>query len=368
MLGSSNGRRLVVIQLTGGNDGLNTVVPYENDLYYKARPTLAIPANKVLTLDKGLGLNPAMEKMRKLYEQGYVSVLNSVGYPDPDRSHFRSMDIWHTASASNEYLDTGWLGRYLDTYPDASAAHGAIEVDDILSLALKGEKYTGIAVQNVQRFFQATNNPFLKKVVQQHTDDHAHNHVDYLYKTLIDTQQSAGYLQEKSKVYRSKQDYPAGEFSHNLKTIAELITSGVESRVYYASLTGFDTHVRQAGQQANLLKELSEGVYSFVQDLQQHNEFKNTMIMVFSEFGRRVEQNASNGTDHGTANNLFLISGDLKHAGIYNDAADLQHLDQGDLRYKIDFRDIYATLLQGWLTADPARVLKGNAATLSGLV
>ncbi|MDX5421689.1 MAG: DUF1501 domain-containing protein [Hymenobacteraceae bacterium] len=368
LMTGSNGKRLVVIQLSGGNDGLNTVVPYLNDLYYKARPGLAIPAKKVLTLDKGLGLNPAMGKLRMLYDQGHVAVLNSVGYPDPDRSHFRSMDIWHSASASDEYLHTGWLGRYLDSMPGGAAAHTAIEVDDILSLALKGDQHMGIAVQDVQRFYQASNEAFLRKAASQHQQSHEHHQVDYLYKTLIETQQSAGYLQEKTRVYRSKQSYPKGEFANHLKTIAELIASGVESRVYYASLGGFDTHVRQAPQQARLLEELSDGIYSFVQDLKQHREFDNTMIMVFSEFGRRVAQNASAGTDHGTANNLFLIGGGLKQAGIYNDAADLQNLDQGDLMYKIDFRNIYATLLQNWLQADAAGILRGNTQILPGLI
>ncbi|MHC2991831.1 twin-arginine translocation pathway signal [Pontibacter sp. HJ8] len=366
LLPGSNGKRLIVIQLTGGNDGLNTVVPYRNDLYYKARPSLAIPAGKVLTLDKGLGLNPAMEKLRLLYDQGHVAVLNSVGYPDPDRSHFRSMDIWHSGSASQEYLTTGWLGRYLDNLPGDVAPHAAIEVDDLLSLALKGDRHTGLSVQDVQRFYQASNNAFLKKAASEHT--HAHAHIDYLYNTLIGTQQSAAYLQEKVKVYRSGQVYPKGEFANNLKTIAELIASGVESRVYYASLSGFDTHVRQAGQQGRLLREFSEGIYSLVQDLKQHNEFDHTLIMVFSEFGRRVEQNASNGTDHGTANNLFLIGGGLKRAGIYNEAADLQHLEQGDLRYCIDFRNVYATLLQNWLQADAGTILGAGAQVLPDLV
>ena len=367
-LAQSNGKRLVVIQLTGGNDGLNTVVPYQNELYYKARPGLAIPARQVLTMDGGLGLNPAMEKLKQLYDQGYVTVLNSVGYPDPDRSHFRSMDIWHSASGSGEYLHTGWLGRYLDSMPAGAEPHAAVEVDDILSLALKGEQYTGLAVQDVQRFYQASSEAFLKKAASQHRHGHAHDQVAYLYKTLIETQQSAAYLKDKVKVYRSRQDYPKGEFASHLKTVAELIASGVESRVYYASLSGFDTHVRQAPQQGRLLQELSDGVYSFVQDLKQHGEFENTLIMVFSEFGRRVEQNASSGTDHGTANNLFLIGGDLKWAGIYNEAADLQHLDQGDLRYSIDFRDIYATLLQNWLQADAARILGGSVRVLPNLI
>jgi uncharacterized protein (DUF1501 family) len=368
LLGTSNGKRLVVIQLGGGNDGLNTVVPYKNDIYYKARPSLAIAPKDVLTLDKDLGFNPVMEKLRVLYDQGCVSVINSVGYPNPDRSHFRSMDIWHSASASDEYLNSGWLGRYLDSVKGGSGSHAAIEVDDTLSLALKGEKYNGLAVQNIQRFYQASQDNFLKKVAKHHHEDHAHGQVDYLYKTLIDTQQSADYLYNKAKMHRSKQSYPAGEFAKNLKTIAELISSGVESRVYYASLNGFDTHVRQEGQQGALLKEFSEGIFSFVQDLRQQSEFENTVVMVFSEFGRRVEQNASNGTDHGTANNLFLISGNLKQAGIYNDAPDLLDLEQGDIKYQVDFRDIYATLLHNWLEVDKDKILRNTANVLSGLV
>lgn len=370
LLGNSNGKRLVVVQLSGGNDGLNTIVPYQNDIYYKARPSLAIPADKVLPLDKGLGMNPAMEKMRQLYEQGHLSILNNVGYPNPDRSHFRSMDIWHTASASDEYLSSGWLGRYLDTYNAGSAAapFTGIEVDDMLSLALKGEKYKGIAVQNVQRFFQASQDAFLKNVAKTHQQEHDHHNVGYLYKTLIDTQQSATYLQSKTKTYRSKQEYPNGEFARNLKTIAELISSDVEARVYYASLSGFDTHIRQTEQQAKLLTELSEGLYTFVNDLQQQNRFEDTLIMVFSEFGRRVQQNASNGTDHGTANNVYLIGKNLKTPGFYNGGPNLTDLDAGDLKYNIDFRTIYAAILTDWLKTDPAAILANNIKPLAKLV
>lgn len=365
LLSKSSGKRLVVIQLSGGNDGLNTLIPYQNDLYFRARPTLAIPAHKVLPLDKGLGFNPAMEKFRQLYEQGKLTILNNVGYPDPDRSHFRSMDIWHTGSASNEYLSTGWLGRYMDVCQSNKAA---IEVDDMLSLALKGEKYKGIAVENIQRFYQATQDPFLKSVTHSHQEAHEHHSVSYLYKTLAETQQSAAYLHEKVKKYRSKQEYPNGAFARNLKTIAELITSDVEARVYYASLSGFDTHVQQANQQARLLEELSEGVYSFVQDLQQQHMFDDTLIMVFSEFGRRVQQNASNGTDHGTANNVYLIGNKLRTPGIFNESPNLLDLDAGDLKYSIDFRTIYASLLQQWLQTDSSAILDTNIKPLIGLV
>ncbi|MDX5438051.1 MAG: DUF1501 domain-containing protein, partial [Pontibacter sp.] len=305
------------------------------------------------------------EKLRLLYDQGKLSILNNVGYPNPDRSHFRSMDIWHTASASNEYLSTGWLGRYMDS---SNAGMAAIEVDDTLSLAQKGDKYKGVAVQNVQRFYQASQDAFLKSVAHTHQEEHEHHSVNYLYKTLVDTQQSADYLYEKVKKYRSKQEYPNSEFARNLKTIAELITSGVEARVYYASLSGFDTHVQQLNQQARLLEELSEGVYSFVQDLQQQNMFDETLIMVFSEFGRRVQQNASNGTDHGTANNVYLIGNRLRTPGIFNEGPNLQNLDEGDLKYTIDFRTIYAALLQQWLQTNSSAILNAHIKPLKGLV
>lgn len=367
LLGSSNGRRLVVIQLSGGNDGLNTVVPFENDLYYKARPTLAIQPGQVLRLQQGLGFHPSLAKFRELYDQGYLTILNSVGYPNPDRSHFRSTDIWQTGSASDEYLGTGWLGRYLDSCCSGSA-HMGLEVSDSLSLALKGEQYTGVAVQDVKRFYQASQNDFLQQVAWHHTSGHEHDNVAYLYKTLINTQQSAEYLHQQVKAYKSRQEYPKGEFGKNLKTIAELISSGVESRVYYASLSGFDTHVRQEAQQSTLLEQLSEGLYSFVQDLRQHNAFDDTLILVFSEFGRRVSQNASNGTDHGTANNVFLLGGKLRKAGMYNAAPNLSDLDNGDLKYQVDFRNIYATLLQNWLQADAGTVLTNEFEVLKSLV
>lgn len=374
LMGSSNGKRLIVIQLTGGNDGLNTVVPFLDDLYYKARPTLAIPSAQVLPLDldKGLGFHPAMEKLRLLYDQGYLTVLNNVGYPDPDRSHFRSMDIWQTGSASREYLNTGWLGRYLDSCPEQSILpYTAIEVDDLLSLALKGKQRSGLAVQNVDRFYQASQDGFLRQLTQQRkhsTDVHEHPNVEYLYKTLIDIQQSAQYLHATTKAYRSSQRYPGGEFGRNLKTIAELICSGTESRVYYASLTGFDTHVNQAEQQAKQLKELSEGLYSLVQDLGQHRELDSTLILVFSEFGRRVEQNASNGTDHGTANNVFMLGTQLRTPGFYNNGPNLQHLDHGDLTFTTDFRQLYASILQDWLQADPKSVLSKKFTPLNKLL
>jgi uncharacterized protein (DUF1501 family) len=363
------GRRLVVVQLGGGNDGLNTIIPYQNDLYYQARPTLAIrPQSGILTLDQELGLHPAMTRLKSLYDQGQMGIFNSVGYPNPDRSHFRSMDIWQSGSAADQYVTTGWLGRYLDSScPGCQLPYNGLEVDDTLSLAMKGAGRKGLALKNPEKFRQVTQNRLLSQVSKE-TGPAGGSELDYLYKTLAETASSADYLYQTSKVYKSAIAYPNTEFGKNLKTTAELINSGIESRVFYLSLAGFDTHVRQQEQQGKLLGDLSDGLGAFAEDLEKSGEFKNTLVLVFSEFGRRVGQNASNGTDHGTANNVLLLGGGLRKAGILNAAPDLQNLDQGDLQHQLDFRSLYATVLHDWLGADDQAILGSRFSRINGLV
>jgi len=351
------GKNLVVIQFSGGNDGLNTIIPYQNDLYYKNRPSLGIKANEVLKVSDSLGFNPAMESLRSLYDEGLMSIINSVGYPNPDRSHFRSMDIWHTASDSDEYLSTGWLGRYLDSNcSGCQSPHHALEVDDTLSLSLKGIEKSGFAMSNPNQLKKISDNKFLKSIVHHHEHEHEEN-VDYLYKTLVDTQASANYLYQKSKVHKTKVKYSKSTFGKNLKQIAELMTADADIKIYYANLGGFDTHVGQKNKQARLLKTYSDAMSAFVKDLKNNGLLEDTLIMTFSEFGRRVQQNASGGTDHGTANNVFLMGGNLKKKGFYNSAPDLKKLDKGDLIYQMDFRKIYATILEDWLDASPTQIL-----------
>ncbi|MCB9267172.1 MAG: DUF1501 domain-containing protein [Lewinellaceae bacterium] len=358
--GSRFGKILVVIQLSGGNDGLNTIIPYRNEEYYRSRPTLAIPAAEVLPANDELGFNPALEPLRALYDEGLLSIINSVGYPNPDRSHFRSMDIWHTASDSDEYLSTGWLGRYLDSECDGCATpYHALELDDSLSLALKGREHSGFAMSDARQLKRTTDNRFLQAVGQA-GHHHEHEQAAYLYKIMVDTQSSADYLYEHSKTHSSKATYPLTPFGQDLKKVAELITADAATRIYYVNLTGFDTHANQRNRQARLLQQLAEGVQAFVSDLKQNGLLDDTLIMAFSEFGRRVKQNASNGTDHGTANNVFLLGGQLKQPGFFNPPPDLLDLDEGDLKYQVDFRSLYATILEMWLEVRPAAVLGGE--------
>ena len=360
-------KNLVIIQLSGGNDGLNTIIPFGNDIYYQKRKTIAINQPDIIKLNDMQGLNPNLSALKEMYDQGWMSIINSVGYPNPDRSHFRSMDIWQTASDSNQFLTTGWIGRYLDANcQNCKTPYTALEVDDTLSLAVKGEKLKGIAVQDPNKLYQITREPFFKDLVHEHGDANLNeDNLGYLYKTMIETYSSAEYIQKTSQTYNVTGTYPATPFGNQLKTVSKFINSGLQTKVYYVSLSGFDTHVGQQNQQGRQLKIYADAVAAFVKDLKQTSKLDDTLIMTFSEFGRRVEQNASNGTDHGTANNVLLFGGKLKNAGIYNNAPDLTQLDHGDLKYEIDFREIYATLLDKWLNVDNSLVLNKNFSGLN---
>lgn len=353
----SNGKILVIVQLSGGNDGLNTVVPFRNDIYYRERPSIAIRPEKVLTLNDEIGLHPAMTPLKALYDDGLVTVINNVGYPNPDRSHFRSMDIWQTASDSNQYLRTGWVGRYLDAACDGKEGQPfkTIEVDDTLSLALKGNDLNGMAVLDPKKLYDQTRNGLITKLSHEHHDEH--ESVSYLYKTLAETVSSAEYVFDKTKIQRSAGNYPNHELGNRLKTVSGLIQSGIDTRVYYISISGFDTHINQPGQQERLLGQYAEAVSAFMNDLKTTGRQNDVLLMTFSEFGRRVKQNASNGTDHGTANNVFLIGGGLPSRRVLNEAPALTNLTDGDLTYTVDFRQIYATLLRDYLGADDVAIL-----------
>jgi len=351
-----NGKNLVIIQWSGGNDGLNTVVPFHNDLYYKNRPSLAIPKKKILKLTDEIGFNPKLDGLKNLYDEGLLTVINNVGYPNPVRSHFRSMDIWHTASNSDQYWQTGWLGRYLDQHNSKDIPHAALEVDDTLVLALKGQHKAGFAASSPAKLKKAADNSFLRNITHHHQHDHEEN-VAYLYKTLIDTQSSANYLYEQAKGTKTKGRYPGTQIGKDLATISNLITRDTNTKIYYINMGGFDTHANQKNKQEKLLKQYSDAIKIFVKDLQKNQKLDDTLIMTFSEFGRRVKENASQGTDHGTANNVYFMGGKLKNPGIFNEAPNLSDLDNGDLMYTVDFRKIYASVLKNWLGVNPGDVL-----------
>ena len=352
---------VVILQLSGGNDGLNTVIPTRNDIYYRSRPRLGIKREKALTLTDEIGLHPALPAFKAMYDDGSLAIINNVGYPNPDRSHFRSMDIWHTASQSNEYWSNGWVGRYLDAQCNGcDKPTQAIEIDDVLSLAHKGNNLKGIAVKDPRRLYGTANEKFFRDVMKNHRDEAGEQPVDYLYKTMAETLSSADYIFQQSKLHPTNAEYPKSELGNSLKTIASLIFSEINTKVYYVSLGSFDTHINQDMQQQRLFTEMNDAVSAFVNDMKAQRRFDDVLLFTFSEFGRRVEQNASNGTDHGTANNMFLVSGGLKQKGVINPLPDLSDLNEGDLKYNVDFKDVYATVLNKWLKADDKLILNNK--------
>ncbi|HRO83319.1 MAG TPA: DUF1501 domain-containing protein [Niabella sp.] len=354
---------VVVLQMSGGNDGLNTVIPVRNDIYYRLRPSLAIRKGQTAELTDDVSLHPELTAFKALYDEGNLAILNNVGYPNPDRSHFRSMDIWQSASQSNQYWNTGWVGRYLDAQC-SGCAHPtqALEVDDVLSLALKGGTNNAIAVKDPKRLFGESNEKFFRDVSKNHRSDTHDDEkpVEYLYKTMAETLSSADYIFKQSRLHPSGAAYPNTELGKGLKTIASLIFSDINTKVYYISLGSFDTHVGQDAQQTKLFTQMNDAVKAFTDDLKTNGRMNDVLLFTFSEFGRRVAQNASNGTDHGTANNMFLISGGLKRKGILNVMPDLADLNEGDLKYKVDFKNVYATVLKNWLNADADLILGGH--------
>jgi len=357
---------LVVLQLSGGNDGLNTVIPVSNDMYYKARPGLGIKKENALLINDDAGLNPALTAFKELYDDGSLAILNNVGYPNPDRSHFRSMDIWQSASNSNEYVNNGWLGRYLDAQcSGCDKPVQALEIDDVLSLSLKGEKMNGIAMRDPKRLYNTSHEKYFKDVLAQHTTAAGEQPVDYLYKTMAGTLSSADYIFEQSKLRPTGATYPATGLGQSLKTIASLVFSDINTKVYYVSLGSFDTHVGQGAQQKRLFTEMNDAIKAFVADLKLNNRFQDVLLMTFSEFGRRVTQNASGGTDHGTANNMFFAGGALQQKGMLNAMPDLADLQEGDLKHSVDFKDVYATVLNKWLKADDQLILGKKTAHLN---
>ena len=358
------GKKLVLIQLAGGNDGLNTIVPYTNEIYYKNRPDIAIPKSDILKATRSLGFNKELSVFKKLYDKGNLSIINNVGYPFPNRSHFRSTDIWQTASGSDSYLSSGWLGRYIDKY--GKIPYSGIELDDSLSLIMKGENINGIATKNPAILYRNMQTPYFKKILKyQEEGNTSKDNLGFLYKTMNEAESSANHIFQSTKNIESKVVYPDTPFAEQLKTTAEFINSDVGSKVHFISLGGFDTHTNQSAKQNRLLGVYNDAIDSFVKDLEQNDTFEDTLIVTFSEFGRRVKQNAAAGTDHGTANNVFIIGKRLKKSGFYNEDPNLSDLDDnGDLKFSVDFRTIYATILSEWLGVDDNEILDNSFSKL----
>lgn len=348
---------VVFVQLNGGNDGLNTFVPFDNPLYYALRPQIALSKDAVIGKNKGMAFHPALKGFAEMQQNGDLSVIQNVGYPEPNRSHFRSQEIWQTASDSNKYINEGWLGRYLDLQCKDHQPTAGINLDSIDNLSLKGLEPNSITVKNP--------NVFKTKNQKEEAGTLSDNpQLDFVRKIANSVTEGSDEIQKALAKSTAEISYPKTGLATNLAWIARLIKGNLNSKVYYTSLNGFDTHDNQLAIQNNKLTELNDALFSFYTDLKKASLMQNVTIVVFSEFGRRVKDNGK-GTDHGTAAPMFIIGGNNRGKIIGNNP-NLSDLDQGDLKYETDFRSVYASLLQKKLDFDYTKIGIQNKA-LQGL-
>lgn len=331
---------VVFIQLSGGNDGLNTFIPYIDPLYFENRPKIALSKNEVIGKNKGMAFHPALKGFAQIQDAGDLTVLQNVGYPSPNRSHFRSREIWQTASSTQEYLSDGWLGRYLDLHCKEHQPTAGINLDAIDNLALKGQVPNSLTVKNPGRFK-------LRNEVTSATELSDNPQLDFVRKIATSITEGSEAIQDALAKAKKEEGYPKSGLAKKLSWIARLIKGQLNTKVYYTSLGGFDTHDYQLNKHERQLAELNDAVHAFYKDLKKANLLSSISIVVFSEFGRRVADNGR-GTDHGTAAPMFIIGGNNQGL-VIGDNPNLSDLDNGDLKYKIDFRSVYAALLENKL-------------------
>ena len=340
-LGAERPRVLVLIELKGANDGLNTVVPFADPAYQRLRPTLAIPRDQVLKLDEKRGLHPAMKPLMPLWQQGDIAIVEGLGYPSPSRSHFRSIDIWETASGADAFLGEGWLAPLLQT-EGRDKQFVALGED---AGPLSGSPANTLLIGNVEGFVK---NAQRLRQLELDTPNPALRHLLSVQNSM---QLAALEFAESKSRYVAKAAFPKHALGRNLATVAELIQTQPSISIYKVGLGSFDTHVNQLPRHRNLLAQLSSAIAAFAEEMKAAGRWGDVLLMTYSEFGRRAGENASGGTDHGTAAPHFLIGGAL-NGGFYGQAPSLSELQNGDLIYTSDYRSYYRSVAQGWLGFD----------------
>jgi uncharacterized protein (DUF1501 family) len=353
---------LVVVQLTGGNDGLNTVIPFRDEAYARLRPTLRQPTAQIHRINDDIGLHPAMNGLSNILQDRALCVVQGVGYPNPSQSHFRSMDIWQGASTARTVND-GWIGRALRSVPGAASFHLAGS-NESAPLALSGARVrvpsiTSLAdfqlrVEASSRADREQQRGLIESVATPPTAPGGL--LDFVQRTATSTYASSRRLQEIGRSYQPRVPYPNTALAGHLRLAAQLIDAGVGARLFYVSIDGFDTHANQASGHANLLREVSDAASAFFRDMAARGQRDRILLMTFSEFGRRARENGSRGTDHGSAAPMLLVGGRVK-AGLVGAHPSLTQLDAGNLRHHTDFRQVYAAVLDRWLGVPSRQVL-----------
>lgn len=347
---------LVVCQFSGGNDGLNTVIPYANKAYYTWRPTIGIPENDILKLTEQVGLHPSLSGVQKLYKEGKVAIIQNVGYPNPNRSHFRSMDIWQSASP-DDAMRYGWIGRHFDHMMEMGSLNPvvALGLSTEKPLALTGTKASIPCFASLVDLKSMVGDPDAEKMLRdiQGMDTPKHEVVKEANNTALD---AMSILNKQLATFQPKEDYGDHSFGRGFKQLAQIIATSPSTRVLYFANGGFDTHARQGAAHEALLAGFDKGVTAFQREMEALGKADKVIILTFSEFGRRVGENGSGGTDHGTAAPMFVIGKNVK-GGVHGPVPDLDDLDHGDLKFKIDFREVYAATLDTWMGGDSEIVL-----------
>jgi uncharacterized protein (DUF1501 family) len=363
---------LVVLQLSGGNDGLNTVIPYADDAYHRARPKLRIAAENVLTIDDSAGFHPAMQGFAKLLEADTLSIIQGVGYPNPNRSHFESMDIWHSCRRKTEQRPDGWLGRYLDGTAkndgsDVPAIHLGREQQPF---ALAARNVRTPSIRSVERFqLKSGVDKTFRNTINEITAverSGKNGLLSFVQSSTTSALSASRRIEKAAANYKTNVKYPQTGLAQKLRTIAQLIDANLSTRIYYVTLGGFDTHSQQAAAHSALMAEFSSAVSAFIEDIAAHDRGDRVLLMAFSEFGRRVKENASVGTDHGAAAPMYFAGKNVK-AGLIGKQPSLTELSDGDLKFHTDFRQVYATVLEKWLNWNSEPVLGKKFQTLEFL-
>ncbi|HTK07144.1 MAG TPA: DUF1501 domain-containing protein [Ktedonobacteraceae bacterium] len=359
---------LIVVQMAGGNDGLNSVVPYTDSLYYKMRPSLAIPQSKVLSLDGRLGLHPSLAPLKQIWDAGHMAIVEGVGYPSQSLSHFQAMDIWQTLDLGGSGSE-GWLGKLVAGWVDKDGhPFNSLNVGVQTAQALSSIHAQVPTLANTQSY-RVLPDPVdadkgqgrLQALMKLYTSYPSTSpYAALLDATALNAHEGSRQLQQAITHYSSTVTYPTGSFAAGLKILAEAIVEDLGLRVGYVTLGGFDTHANEQATHDTLMKTLADGLSAFYTDLVNHSKADNVVVMTWSEFGRRVEENGSQGTDHGTAAPMFVL-GHPVSKGIYGEPASLSNLDDaGNMKYTTDFRSVYATVLDRWLGASSKDVLGGS--------
>jgi uncharacterized protein (DUF1501 family) len=381
---------LVVLQMAGGNDGLNTVVPYSNDDYHRSRPRIGLQAKDILKINDSIGLHPGLAGFKALYDAGHLSIIQGVGYPNPNRSHFRSTEIWQTAADSDKNEHYGWIGRYFDNACPGADPTVGVNVGNQMPQAFAAKHPMGVSLQNPQNYrFVSNERPKPGEEMSSTEESYrklngmdeqpmvsaednsggsigaisgsvkrSGSAIDFLERTALDAQISSDKIRDIAGRVENKVVYPNSQLANALKLVAKLIGGGLPTRIFYASQGGYDTHTNQVGTQQRLLQDLGDSMKAFYEDMKAQGNNTRVLVMTFSEFGRRVSENANGGTDHGAAAPMFIL-GDKVKAGLLGKYPSLAPADlyQGDIKYNVDFRSVYAGVLERWLKTKSVPVL-----------